>query len=169
MDRFIEQDLPQIRVAENTADKLLYGDASQPYFVSENLDEDVSEYDRLVAKEWHRVTRGEADDPRVVATVFFLLATGLPPKSSMLLKDAKEVIRIFRTSGFDSQAVLDFVDQHAPESLREDLRQSWTDDLKREAEERLADNDPNWPDAYMERALEYLHGMCRATWKSRRL
>jgi hypothetical protein len=104
----------------------------------------------------------------VVATVFFLLAAGLPPKSSMLLKDAKEVIRIFRTSGFDSQAVLDFVDQHAPESLREDLRQSWTGDLKREAEERLADNDPNWPDTYMERALEYLRGICRATWKSRR-
>lgn len=168
MDRFIEHDLPQIRLVGNTADKLLYGDAAQPYFVSESLDEDVSEYDRLVAKEWHRVTHGEADDPRVTATVFLFLATGLPPKASMLLKDAKEVIRIFRTSGFDSQAVLDFVDQHAPESLREDLRQSWTGDLKREAEERLADTDPNWPDTYMERALEYLRGICRATWKSRR-
>jgi len=168
MDRFIEQDLPPIRVTENTADKLLYGDASQPYFVSENLDENVSEYDRLVAKEWHRVTRGEADDPQVVATVFFFLAAGLPPKSSMLLKDAKDIIRIFRARGFDSQAVLDFVDQHAPESLREDLRQTWADDLKCEAEQRLADTDPNWPDAYMERALEYLHGTCRATWKNRR-
>ena len=86
----------------------------------------------------------------------------------MLLKDAREVIRIFRTNGFDSQAVIDFVDRHAPESLREDLRKTWVEDLRREAEERLADTDPNWPDAYMERALEYLHGMCRATWKSRR-
>ena len=168
MDRFVEQDLPRIRVAENTADKLLYGEAGQPYFVNESLDEDVSEYDRLVAKEWHRVTHGEADDPRVVATVFLLLATGLPPKSSMLLKDAREVIRIFRTNGFDSPAVIDFVDQHAPESLREDLRKTWAEDLRREAEERLADTDPNWPDAYMERALEYLHDACRATWKSRR-
>jgi hypothetical protein len=168
MDRFIEQDLPQIRVADNTADKLLYGDTAQPYFVSESLDEDVSEYDRLVAKEWHRVTRGEADDPQVIATVFLFLATGLPPKSAMLLKDAKEVTRIFRSSGFDSQAVLGFIDLHAPESLRADLRRAWADDIKREAEERLADTDPNWPDSYMERALEYLHGMCRATWKSRR-
>jgi len=168
MDRFIEQDLPQIRVADTTADKLLYGDTAQPYFVTESLDEDVSEYDRLVAKEWQRVTRGESDDPQVLATVFLLLATGLPPKSSMLLKDAKEVIRIFRTSGFDSQAVLGFIDLHAPESLRADLRRAWTDDIKREAEERLADTDPNWPDSYMERALEYVHGACRATWKSRR-
>lgn len=168
MDRFIEQDLPQIRLADNTADKLLYGDTAQPYFVSESLDEDVSEYDRLVAREWHRVTRGDSDDPQVIATVFLLLATGLPPKSSMLLKDAKEVTRIFRSSGFDSQAVLGFVDLHAPESLRADLRHAWTDDIKREAEERLADTDPSRPDSYMERALEYLHGMCRATWKSRR-
>lgn len=168
MNRFIEQDLPQIRVADNTADKLLYGDTAQPFFVSESLDEDVSEYDRLVAKEWQRVTRGEADDPQVVATVFLFLATGLPPKSTMLLKDAKEVIRIFRSSGFDSQAVIGFIDLHAPESLRADLRRAWTDDIRREAEERLADTDPNWPDTYMERALEYLHGMCRATWKSRR-
>jgi hypothetical protein len=168
MDRFIEQDLPRIRMADITADKLLYGEGGQPYFVSESLDEDVSEYDRLVAKEWHRVTRGEADDPRVVATVFLFLATGLPPKSSMLLKDARELIRIFRTQGFDTQAVMDFVDQHAPQSLRDDLRATWRDDLRGEAETRLADTDPNWPDAYMERALEYLHEACRATWKRRR-
>jgi hypothetical protein len=168
MARFIEQDLPQIRADETTADKLLYGDTAQPYFVSESLDEDVSEYDRLVAREWQRVTRGESDDPQVLATVFLFLATGLPPKSSMLLKDAKEITRIFRSNGFDSAAVLGFIDLQAPESMRADLSRAWTDDIRREAEERLADTDPNWPDTYMERALEYLHGACRATWKSRR-
>jgi hypothetical protein len=168
MARFIEQDLPLIRADETTADNLLYGDNAQPYFVSESLDEDVSEYDRLVAKEWQRVTRGESDDPQVLATVFLFLATGLPPKPSMLLKDAKEIIRVFRSGGFDSQRVMDFVDQNAPESLRADLRRAWEDDIRREAEARLADTDPNWPDSYMERALEYLHGACRATWKSRR-
>ena len=168
MARFIEQDLTQIRVAETTADKLLYGDTAQPFFVRESLDEDVSEYDSLVAKEWQRVTRGESDDPQVLATVFLFLATGLPPKSSMLLKDAKEITRIFRSSGFDSAAVLGFIDLNAPESLRADLRRAWTDDIRREAEERLADTDPNWPDSYMERALDYLHGACRSTWKSRR-
>jgi hypothetical protein len=168
MARFIEQDLPQIRAQDSTADKLLYGDTAQPYFVSESLDEDVSEYDRLVAREWQRVTRGESDDPQVLATVFLLLATGLPPKATLLLKDAREVTRIFRSSGFDSDAVLAFVEQNAPESQRADLRRAWSDDIRREAEERLADTDPNWPDAYMERALAYLHGACRATWKSRR-
>ena len=41
--------------------KLLHGDYIQSYFVGESLDEDVREYDRLVAKEWDRVTRGGGD------------------------------------------------------------------------------------------------------------
>jgi hypothetical protein len=150
MDGFIARDLPQIRAASSTADKLLYGRASEVYFVKASLDDDVRDYDRLVAREWDRVTRGEADDPAVVATVCFFVATGLPPKASMLLREAKEIIRIFRTRGFDSQAVIKFVDDHAPEAIREDLQKSWEDDLKREAEEQLADSDPNWPDTHME-------------------
>ena len=168
MDRFIEKDLPQIRAASSTADKLLYGDAGEVYFVRESLDEDVREYDRLVAREWDRVTRGEADDPAVVATVCFFVATGLPPKASMLLREAKEVIRNFRTNGFDTQAVIKFIDDHAPEAIREDLRKSWEDDLKGDAEEQLNDNDPNWPDTHMERALEYLRKTCSVSWKARR-
>ena len=168
MDRFIERDLPQIRAPGSTADKLLHGNYVQSYFVCESLDEDVREYDRLVAKEWDRVTRGEADDPAVVATVFLFVATGLPPKAAMLLKEAKEVIRVFRTSGFDSPAVIAFIDNHAPEATREDLRKFWEDDLKSEAEERLADKDPNWPDTYMERATEYLRTTCLASWKGKK-
>lgn len=168
MDRFIEKELPQIRAASSTADKLLYGESGEMYFVSENVDEDVREYDRLVAREWDRVTRGDADDPAVVATVFLFVAAGLPPKASMLLREAKEIIRVFRTSGFDSQAVIKFVGEHAPEAIREDLQKFWTDDLKREAEDQLADSDPNWPDTHMERALEYLRKTCRAAWKARR-
>lgn len=168
MARFIEMDLPQIRVSACTVDKLLYGNAGGMYFVSENLDEDAREYDRLVAKEWDRVTRGEADDPAVVATVFFFVAAGLPPKASMLLREAKEIIRIFRTSGFDSQAVVKFIDDHAPEAIREELQKFWKDDLKSEAEEQLSDIDPNWPDTHMERALEYLRKTCSVAWKARR-
>lgn len=168
MDRFIERDLPRIRAASSTADKLLYGDAGENYFVSESLDEDVREYDRLVAKEWDRVTRGEADDPAVVATVFFFVATGLPAKASLLLREAKDVIAAFRSRGFDSRAVIKFVDDHAPEAIREELQKFWTGELKGEAEEQLSDRDPNWPDTHMERALEYLRKTCRVAWKARR-
>ena len=168
MGRFIEGDLPQIRAASSTADKLLYSDAGENYFIRESVDDDVREYERLVAKEWDRVTRGEADDPAVVATVFLFVAIGLPPKASMLLREAKDVIGVFRSDGFDSQAVTRFVGDHAPEAIREELQNFWTDELKPEAEEQLSDLDPNWPDAHMARALEYLRKTCRVTWKARR-
>lgn len=168
MKHFIETDLPRIRASSSTADKLLYGNSGVMYFVNESLDDDVREYDRLVAREWDRVTKGEADDPAVVATVLFFVATGLPPKASMLLREAKAVIQHFRTKGFDSQAVIQFIDDHAPEAIREDLQKAWTDDLSREAEEQLSDSDPSWPDTHMERALEYVRKTCAVTWKARR-
>ena len=167
MARFIEKDLQQIRSPGSTADKLLYGDYVHSYFVNQNLDEDVREYDRLVAKEWDRVTGGEADDPAVVATVFLFIATGFAAKASMLLREAKEVVRSYRASGFDSAAVIAFINTHAPEATREDLQRFWLNDLMNEAEEGLADLDPNWPDAYMERALEYLRSSCIAGWKKK--
>jgi len=171
MDRFIETDLPQIRASSSAVDKFLYGNSGGSggmYFVSESLDEDVREYDRLVAREWDRVTRGEADDPAVVATVFLFVAAGFPPKPSLLLREAKEIIRVFRTCDFDSRAVIKFVDDHAPEAMREDLLKFWKDELKSEAEEQLSDRDPNWPDTHMARALEYLRKTCRATCKAQR-
>ncbi len=168
MERFLTRDLPQIRASGTTADKLLYGDYVQSFFVAESVDDDVREYNRLVAREWDRVTRGEADDPAVLATVFLFVATGLPPKASMLLKEAKEIIRVFRNDGFDSQAVEDFVTGKAPEAMREDLLRFWSEDLRREAEEGLADTDPRWPDTHMERALKYLRSSCAVSWKGSR-
>ena len=63
--------------------------------------------------------------------------------------------------------MIKFIGEHAPEAIREDLQKSWTDDLMREAEDQLADTDPNWPDTHMERALEYLRRTCRVAWKGR--
>ena len=168
MESFIKETLPELRKLGNTADKLLDGNTTtHRYFARVSLDEDNREYERLVAKEWDRVTAGEADDPAVVATVFFFVATGLPPKATMLLREAKEVIHLFRTSGFNSQAVINFLTQHAPEAIREGLLREWEEDYKREAEEQLPDQDPNRPDTHMKRALEYLRVTCRVTWKSR--
>ena len=168
MASFIADDLMQLRASGVSADKLLYGDQAQSYFVNASVDDDVREYDRLVAKQWDRVTRGEADDPAVLASVFLLLATGLPPKASLLLKDAKALTGSFRESGFNSLAVTDFIAGNAPEAMREDLQKFWEDDLKREAEQQLADSDPNWPDSHMERAVEYLRTTCRSTWKRKK-
>ena len=168
MQRFVTKDLPVIRKTGNTADKLLYGDTGEGYFFRESLDEDNGEYDRLVAKEWHRVTKGESDDPAVLATVFLFLATGLPPKASMLQREGKDLIQNFRARGFDAAAVTRFITEHAPHALQEELLKFWQEELQGEAEGQLADKDPSFPDTHMDRGLEYLRQTCAVTWKAPR-
>jgi hypothetical protein len=167
MNRFIEKELPQIRAPGMTADKLLHGDSISHFFTLADLDGDSRKYDRLVAKEWDRVTHGDADDPAVLATVFLLIATGLAPKASLLLREAKEIIQRFRQTGFNTQAVLNFIEQNAPEALRESLQKTWLDEIKTDAEDHLTDDNPDRPDSHMERAVEYLRTSCSATWKRR--
>ena len=162
---FIDTALPRLKSPEKSADEILHAEAQGAFFVRDMPEEDVVAYDKLVAKEWVRITKGEADDPAVLATLFLNVATGHPPKASALLKDAKSIIATFRAQGFDHKAVLAFIDEHAPFEQREDLKAMWSQDLQPDAEIHLADNDPQMPDAYMERALKYFRQNCVASWK----
>lgn len=165
MQEFVANTLARLKSPAKSADELLHAESQGAFFVREASEEDVVAYDKLVAREWVRMTKGEADDPAVLATLFLNVATGHPPKATALLKDAKSIIAAFRNQGFDSKAVLAFVDEHAPFEQREDLKAVWLQDLRPDAEIHLADNDPQMPDAYMERALKYFKQNCVANWK----
>lgn len=167
MTRFINEAIAELRASGKSADALLHGEAAGDYFVNENVTEDLGEYDRLVAREWHRVTKGEGDDPSVVATIFLFVATGFAAKASALQREAREIIQSFRKSGFNSPAVLNFIEAHAPHEMRDDLREFWRNDLMPEAEINLADLDPEMPDSHMERALRYFQKTCQTSWKGR--
>ena len=168
MQDFIDDALPRLKSPEKSADEILHAEAQGAFFVRDLPEEDVVAYDRLVAKEWVRITKGNADDPDVLATIFLNVATGHPPKAAALLKEAKSIIAAFRTRGFDSKAVLAFIDEHAPFEQREDLKLMWTQDLQPDAEIHLADNDPQMPDSHMDRALQYFRQNCVANWKGSR-
>ena len=165
LQEFIDSSLPRLKAADKSVDELLHAEAQGAFFVREVPEEDVVAYDKLVAREWVRITKGDADDPAVLATIFLNVATGHPPKAAALLKEAKAIIQSFRTNGFDSNAVLAFIDAYAPFEQREDLKAMWAQDLKPDAEIHLADNDPQMPDAYMERALKYFKQNCIGSWK----
>lgn len=167
MRLFINETVPALRAGGKSADALLHGEAAGDYFFNESATEDIGEYDQLVAKEWHRVTKGDGDDPNVVATLFLLIATGFAPKASLLQREAKEVIQSFRQAGFKSKAVIDYIDLQAPHEMRDDLKELWLADLKPEAEIHLADLDPEMPDSHMERALRYIQTTCQCSWKGR--
>jgi hypothetical protein len=166
MQEFVESTLPRLRASSKSADEILHTEAQGAFFLRDMPEEDVVAYDKLVAKEWVRITKGDADDPAVLATIFLNVATGHPAKASALLKDAKSIIQSFRSKGFDSAAVLAFIDEQAPFEQRDDLKNMWLQDLKPDAEIHLADNDPQMPDSYMERALKYFRQNCVASWKA---
>ena len=166
MQEFIESALPKLKSAEKSPDEILHAEAQGSFFVRDKPEEDVVAYDKLVAKEWVRITKGNADDPAVLATIFLCVATAHPAKASALLKEAKSIITAFRTNGFDSKAVLAFIDEHAPFEQREDLKAMWLEDLQPDAEIHLADNDPQMPDSHMDRALKYFKQNCVGNWKS---
>lgn len=165
MQEFVADALPRLLSPEKSADEILHGEALGAFFIREMPEEDVVAYDKLVAREWVRITKGDADDPAVLATIFLNVATGHPAKPAALLKEAKSIIQVFRTQGFDSAAVLAFIDEHAPFEQKEDLKAMWSQDLKPDAEIHLADNDPQMPDTYMDRALKYFKQNCVASWK----
>lgn len=167
MTRFASEFLPGLQASQKTVDALLHDESGGGFFINEDIAEELGEYDRLVAHEWYRVTKGEGDDPAVIATIFLFVATGLPAKPQALQREAKAVIQAFRSQGFDSRAVLDFIDAHAPHQLRGELKHAWLEDLRPEAEIHLADQDPEMPDTHMERALRYYQKTCKTTWKGR--
>jgi hypothetical protein len=168
MQEFVENALPRLKSSEKSADEILHAETQGAFFVREVPEDDVVAYDKLVAKEWVRITKGDADDPAVLATIFLGVATGHPPKAAALLKEAKSIITAFRAKGFDAKAVAAFIDEHAPFEQREDLKAMWSQDLQPDAEIHLADNDPQMPDSHMDRALKYFRQNCVANWKGNR-
>lgn len=165
MQDLFDNVLPRLKSPEKSPDEILHAETQGAFFVRDLPEEDVVAYDRLVAKEWVRITKGNADDPAVLATIFLSVATGHPAKATALLKEAKSIVAAFRTQGFDSKAVLAFIDEHAPFEQREDLKLMWSQDLQPDAEIHLADNDPQMPDSHMDRALQYFRQNCVANWK----
>jgi hypothetical protein len=163
---FIDHTLPRLKSAEKSPDEILHGEAQGAFFIREVPAEDVVAYDKLVAKAWVRMTKGNADDPAVLATLFLNVATDQPAKASALMKEAKAIIAAFRNQGFNSNAVLAFIEEHAPFEQREDLKSMWLEDLRPDAEVHLADTDPQMPDTHMDRALKYFKQNCAASWKS---
>jgi len=167
MANFIDTEIPKLRASDKTVDALLHDGSSSGYYINEDITEELGEYDRLVAKEWYRVTKGDGDDPAVVATILLFVATGQPASARILQREAREVIRAYRSSGFDSKAVLDFIESHAPYQMRQELKSFWVEDLMPDAETHLSDLDPDMPDTHMERALRYFQKTCNVTWKGR--
>lgn len=164
MAGFVRDKLPDLRAKDFKPAEFIHGDRGGMYFIRESLEEDVGEYDKLVAEKWVKLSKGKSD-PATIFTLFLFIATGQKPKATMLQKDGKAIIQAFREHGFQSDPVCEFINEFAPHEQRTELTQMWLEDLKPEAEIHLAD--PERDDTYMERALRYLQRSCAVSWKGR--
>lgn len=164
MQGFVRDKLPDLRSKDFKPAEFIHGDRGGMYFIRESLEEDVGEYDKLVAEKWVKLSKGKSD-PATIFTLFLFIATGHKPKASMLQKEGKAIIQVFREQGFQSEQVCEFIHEFAPYEQRSELTQMWLEDLKPEAEIHLAD--PERDDTYMERALRYLQQSCAVSWKGR--
>jgi hypothetical protein len=163
LDDFRGRLLPLLKSKKWTAEDVIAGAGAGTYFVDDSLDEDLAHYEQIVATEWTKATGGR-NDPDTLATVFLRLAAGMPPKPSLLLREAKALIGAVRANGFDSAAVVRFIETCAPLGKQEGLLHMWQGDLLPEAEGQLADLAGD--DTKMVRALKYLRECCIANWKS---
>ena len=162
-DDFSGRLLPLLKSKKWTAEDVITGAGAGTYFVDESLDEDIAHYEQIVATEWINATAGR-NDPDTLATVFLRIAAGMPPRPSLLLREARALIGAVRARGFDSAAVVHFITTCAPLGKQEGLLHMWQGDLLPEAEVQLAD--PDGDDTKMVRALKYLRECCIANWKS---
>lgn len=163
-EAFLLDLLPHINDKQQTADSLMFGDHALNLYLREDLDEDSGEYERQVSSAWHRITAGDAEDPQVIATVLLRVATGLAPKATLLKREAKAIVSGFRARGFDGDAVVQFIEAHAPLQSQPDLVRIWKEDIAPESAEAISDNDAHYPDAYMAKSVAYLRRTCRASW-----
>ena len=151
----IEQyDLPRIIDATLPPDQLIRL-LEERYFLRASLIDEVSEYDAMVSAEWHKVMKGRAEaDARL--TVFVCLAAGMPPKPALSDTAARALVRKLRAQGFDSEAVLKFIEASAPYDLRESLVELWNEEFLPDAELALLDAS----DAKLVRAMAFLRENC---------
>ncbi|MCX7206302.1 MAG: hypothetical protein NT086_10055 [Proteobacteria bacterium] len=158
MDSFIANELAKMKTPQFMP---------EAYYICDGDISEISNHDHEIANNWRKLTQQNDDDDSVISTLFLFAATGLPLKPSMLKREAKEVIGTFRTSGFNAESIHHFIENNIPDIYKEELKKFWYNDLKHAASDGLADNDPDRPDFYMERALKYLQSSCNTTWKGR--
>jgi hypothetical protein len=153
-----------LKSPEWTVDDLVSGTDAGNYYIDQSIEEDAAEYEKIVATEWFKVTRGRSD-PDLLATVFLTIAAGMPPTRSLLMREARLLIEAIRAKGFDSAAVTRFIQTCAPVDNQVSLLHMWNEDLLPEAEEHLPD--PGQTDFKMVHALNYLRENCNASWSRR--
>lgn len=153
LDEILKRDLPLIREAKNSLDRLVF-ELKERYFICSHEIEDTSDYDALVSKEWAKLTKGKTDIDSLL-TLFLCIAVGVTAKTSLPEKNAKSIVKKIREQGLDVQKTIDWIKNTAPHEKQEGLLQDWLEFVE-EANRYLIDD---WDTNYSG-ALRFLQENC---------
>lgn len=102
------------------------------YFWLEDIASELAHHENAVAAAWDKATRGNHDDGSLL-TLFVCLAAGLPARTQLTEKGAKDLVRRLQKPGgnrFDPEIAHEFIQDSAPAQYQDGYRELWTDFLE---------------------------------------
>lgn len=96
----------------------------QYFYLYDHLNE-LSRFDKALAKEWFELTGGEQDDA-IILTLFLCAAAGIKQQTVLKVSEAKKAVLSIRENGVLQDEVFNLINT-APEDEKEQLRALWSD------------------------------------------
>lgn len=147
------EDIPKI-VNQSIPLATIFADLKvcQYFFLFDPLN-DVSLFDKKLAEEWFSLTGGTEDDA-LLLTLFLCAASGLPPKTSLMVGDAKKAVLSIRENGLLEKEVSKLI-KKAPHDEVDQLSALWGDFIE-DARSYLLDES----DDKLSQVISYLMDHC---------
>ena len=116
------------------------------YFWIEDSLAEIDHFDREASTTWNKLTQGHSDDSSLL-TLFICIAAGSPRKTLISEKSAVTLVRKIRKSSWQPDAVVDFIQEHAPVQHQSDYIQMWEHFVQEATATLLSDHDYQLHDA----------------------
>ncbi len=124
----------------------------QYFFLFDALN-DVSQFDKKLSEDWYSLTGG-AEDDALLLTLFICAASGLAPKTSLMVCEAKKAVLNIRENGLLEKEV-DKLIKKAPHDDAEQLSALWSDFVEDASVYFFDESDEN-----LSQAIAYLTDHC---------
>ncbi len=94
------------------------------YFWIEDMVSEIDHLDRTTSSAWLKATAGHQDDASLL-TLFLCVAAGATPKTQLTARGAAALLRKIGKTGIQPELAERYLQDHAPEHLREDCASLW--------------------------------------------
>lgn len=155
------EDIPKIVNQSMPLEAVFKDFKVRKYFFLFNPLSEVSQFDKMLAKEWFSLTGGVEDDA-LLLTLFLCSASGVQPKTELTMSEAKKIVLTIREKGLLEKEVSKLIEK-APHDEVGQLLALWQDFIE-EARPFLLDKS----DEKLEQVMSHLIDHCNIRTASRK-